>query len=194
MTVAEKTPKRRAPAKDKLREQALANGWDLGPLLREATSLDADELARTLLVLKSPVVIVETKETSMRALVSRVPFSAPAPFRGVPMWVWRTILEAEAKRRGVIPILLTLTAIEPTMDKKPRAMRPKTFCASTEGRMGSQVTDPDEIKRIWAACKGGGGGDMGYEEAERAFGLKQMNGMTAYRVCRKHENERRKKK
>ena len=53
-----------------------------------------------------------------------------------------------------------------------------------EGRLASDVTNPQEIKRIWKAYKKNGG-KLTYQAIEKEFGLKQTNGMSAYRVVHK---------
>ena len=203
MTVAEKTP-----IKNGLAREALANGWDLTPLVMEATGLDDRELARVLMVLKSPAVTVDAKRSSMQALIAKVQWHPKesirgargrykdAEFMGLPMRVWRSVLEVEAKRRPGFSGKLVLTATEPTMEE----VEPPVGAAyvpvtpvEKEGQTMSQVPAA-ERKEIWLACTSGGGGPLSYGAAERQFGLKQRNGMTAWRVCRKHEKTRRKKK
>ena len=54
-------------------------------------------------------------------------------------------------------------------------------------RMAREVTDPAEIERIWKAYKGNGG-KLSFKQIEQdnSFGLKQTNGMTAYRICKRY--------
>lgn len=52
------------------------------------------------------------------------------------------------------------------------------------GRLASQVVCPDEIRSIFLAYRGNGGG-LSYEQIEKAFDLKPTNGMTAYRIIQK---------
>jgi len=56
--------------------------------------------------------------------------------------------------------------------------------ATASGRTAAEVTDADEMLRIWAAYKGNGGG-MSFVDVEVAFGLKPCNGMSAYRINKK---------
>lgn len=200
MTVAEKTPARSTPPAKlvklvRLRAQALTNGWDLAPLLKEAAGLDDRELARTLMVLKSGLVAVDAKRTSMRVLLSRVPWKGSHEFRGIPMWAWRTILETEASLRDGFPAVLTLTSAEPSCATGAPSS-PWTGPETPEtpaGRLASEVTSAREIRKIWRSCRKNGG-KLSFEEAEHKHGLRKMKGMTAWRVCKKHENRRRKKR
>jgi hypothetical protein len=192
MTVATKTP-----IKSKLAREALRNGWDLTQFVIEATGLDDRELARALMVMKSTTVTVEAKRSSMQSLIEKVEWHKNDKYKGLPMWVWRSVLELEAKRRPSLSKNLVLTTTEPTMEKAvpsgegyiPMARVP----THAPGRTMSQC-NAKERKEIWLACTAGGGGPLSYEIAEREFGLKQRNGMTAWRVCRKHEKTRRKQK
>jgi len=52
------------------------------------------------------------------------------------------------------------------------------------GRLASQVVCPKEIRSIFLAYRGNGG-DMSYEQIEKAFDLKPTRGMTAYRIVQK---------
>ena len=55
-------------------------------------------------------------------------------------------------------------------------------------RKASEVTDPAEIERIWAARNIG---RQPYAKIEEAFGLRPAGGMTALRVCGIHESRKR---
>ena len=61
-------------------------------------------------------------------------------------------------------------------------------------RRAKEVTDLNEMEKIWKMYKGNGG-KMTFEqiEAERSNGLKWTNGMTAYRICKKFDKIRRNK-
>ena len=54
-------------------------------------------------------------------------------------------------------------------------------------RKASEVTDPAEIERIWAARNIG---RQPYAKIEEAFGLRPAGGMTALRVCGIHESRK----
>lgn len=56
------------------------------------------------------------------------------------------------------------------------------------GRTASQVTDLDEIERIWKLYKGNGG-PYSHEqiEADTTLNLRKGNGMTAWRICKKYD-------
>ena len=197
MTPATRRKRRKTPSESdarRLRRIALTNDWDLTVLVREATGLEDMELAKTLMVLKSDLITVEAARSSMNALISSVPWSGTHDFRELPMWVWRTVLETEARRRGDgFPFLLKLTAKEPSMEAKegktPRAARRVSEYA---GRTAREVTDEKEIRKIWSSCRKFGG-ELSFEQAEREHGLRAQKGMTAYRVCEKHEKRRRQK-
>lgn len=198
MTVATPTRKRKTPSASnarRLRKLAEANGWDIAPLAREAAGLDDRELARVLMVLKSGMVVVDAKRASMRALISRVPWSGASEFRGLPMWAWRTVLETEASLRPSFTSLLTLTAKEPSMEKEnapARGARNLESAPPGPGRTAREVTDPKEIRKIWASCRKFGG-KLSFEQAEHVHGLRSQKGMTAWRVCDKHEKRRKKR-
>lgn len=66
----------------------------------------------------------------------------------------------------------------------------------TIARKGEEVTDLAEMERIWKAHKKNGGKYKSYEaiEADKSFGLKWANGMTAWRIIKKYEKILRNKK
>lgn len=55
-------------------------------------------------------------------------------------------------------------------------------------RVSGEVIDPKDMERVWKAHSKNGG-TLSYEaiEADKSFGLKWANGMTAWRVCKKYE-------
>jgi cobaltochelatase CobS len=56
-----------------------------------------------------------------------------------------------------------------------------------KGRTASQVTDPEEMEKIWRLYKGNGG-PYSHEQIENdtSLNLRQVNGMTAHRICKKY--------
>ena len=70
----------------------------------------------------------------------------------------------------------------PTAEAQPKT---QVKAEKKAGRVASQVTDADTIRRISALYKGNGG-SMSYEEIEKVadLNLRQSNGMTAYRIIK----------
>jgi len=65
---------------------------------------------------------------------------------------------------------------------EPKAKKGQGVAATVGGgRTAKEVVDPAEIERIWQARQGG----MSFEKIEGEFGLRNANGMTAYRICKK---------
>ena len=181
MTVkTRETPATETPAElAKLRAEALANDWDLPELLKKASQLDDQSLARALVVMRSGHVIV-------MGVNEDHPWNATETLNGIPQWAWKAILETEAGLRDSFPMSVQVRQQGKKAKTKNASRRTTRTTAPGPGKTSSEVTDAKEMRRIWAACRKNGGG-MSYEQAEREFGLREMKGMTAYRVCQKHE-------
>jgi hypothetical protein len=167
----------------KLRAEALANGWDLTALLTKAAGLDDQQLTRALVVMKSHLVAVQGIRRDR-------PLNSTDTIHGIPQWAWKAILETEAELRGTFPMSVTVKDPEKRRKKKDRRIS-RAPAAPKEGRLASEVTSAKEIRRIWKACRVNGG-DLAYEGVEEKFGLRPARGMTALRICQKHEKRSKK--
>lgn len=57
-----------------------------------------------------------------------------------------------------------------------------------KGKTAAEVVGREDVKAIVLAYRGNGG-DMSYEQIEKVFGLRQSNGMTAYRIIKRAAKE-----
>jgi hypothetical protein len=79
--------------------------------------------------------------------------------------------------------------VAPPAPKKAAKKAKALPSPSGRGRTAKEVSNVAEMKAIWAEHKENGG-TLSYDAIEKKFGLRETNGMTAYRVCKKYEKAR----
>lgn len=168
---------------------ATANDWDVIEYSERAKKLDDDILLRSLVVMRSQRVAPSFIHQPMERLYNSLPWNGMDTYEGnVSMASWRAILEAVAADRGLVPTILNITAdLGDDVDEEistPRPKKRRTREGILDGRPSSAVSDPNELRKIWAAYKGNGG-KFSYEKLEGEFKLRSANGMTAYRLVQK---------